>query len=260
MRSDRPKPLHLLCGRPMVLYVLDALERLQSTAPSWWSATAPSGSPRSCRSGADLGQRRVRRAGVQRGTGDAVAVGLTGLPTTTSTTTAPRRARPARRHAAAAPETIAELVATTRATGAAATSSPPGSPTRPATAGRAGPQGRPGARIVEQATTPPDELAIDEINTGIYCFRRDLLAPALRRSAPTTPRASTTSPTWSRCWPTPGTRVDAWWPTTRTRPRASTTAGSWPRRGRAAPRTNRRWLLNGVTMLDPAPPPSSTPP
>ena len=25
MRSSRPKPLHLLCGRAMVLYVLDAL-------------------------------------------------------------------------------------------------------------------------------------------------------------------------------------------------------------------------------------------
>ena len=28
MRSDRPKPLHRLCGRPMVLHVLDALEEL----------------------------------------------------------------------------------------------------------------------------------------------------------------------------------------------------------------------------------------
>ena len=25
MRSLRPKPLHLLCGRPLLLYVLDAL-------------------------------------------------------------------------------------------------------------------------------------------------------------------------------------------------------------------------------------------
>lgn len=25
MRSQRPKPLHVLCGRPMLLYVLDAL-------------------------------------------------------------------------------------------------------------------------------------------------------------------------------------------------------------------------------------------
>src|SRR5215469_14794971 len=28
MRSSQPKPLHLLCGRPMVLHVLDALAEL----------------------------------------------------------------------------------------------------------------------------------------------------------------------------------------------------------------------------------------
>ena len=28
MRSTRPKPLHLLCGRPMVLHVLDALAEI----------------------------------------------------------------------------------------------------------------------------------------------------------------------------------------------------------------------------------------
>ena len=28
MRSQRPKPLHHLCGRPMVLHVLDALAEL----------------------------------------------------------------------------------------------------------------------------------------------------------------------------------------------------------------------------------------
>src|SRR5271157_4309264 len=28
MQSERPKPLHLLCGRPMVLHVLDALAEL----------------------------------------------------------------------------------------------------------------------------------------------------------------------------------------------------------------------------------------
>ena len=55
MRSDRPKPLHRICGRPMVLHVIHALEllhpvrtvivvghgaelvtkRVQETAPAW---------------------------------------------------------------------------------------------------------------------------------------------------------------------------------------------------------------------------------
>ena len=28
MRSERPKPLHLLCGRPMILHVLDAMAEI----------------------------------------------------------------------------------------------------------------------------------------------------------------------------------------------------------------------------------------
>ena len=34
-------------------------------------------------------------------------------------------------------------------------------------------------RIVEQADANADELAIREVNTSVYCFRRDSLAPAL---------------------------------------------------------------------------------
>jgi bifunctional UDP-N-acetylglucosamine pyrophosphorylase/glucosamine-1-phosphate N-acetyltransferase len=39
-------------------------------------------------------------------------------------------------------------------------------------------------RIVEQSDGSADELAIDEINPSIYCFRRSFLAPALRRLDP----------------------------------------------------------------------------
>jgi bifunctional UDP-N-acetylglucosamine pyrophosphorylase/glucosamine-1-phosphate N-acetyltransferase len=40
------------------------------------------------------------------------------------------------------------------------------------------------ARIVEHSDATPEELLIDEINTSIYCFRRNLLSPALRRLSP----------------------------------------------------------------------------
>jgi bifunctional UDP-N-acetylglucosamine pyrophosphorylase/glucosamine-1-phosphate N-acetyltransferase len=40
------------------------------------------------------------------------------------------------------------------------------------------------ARIVEQADATDEERAITEINPAIYCFRRSLLAPALRRLTP----------------------------------------------------------------------------
>jgi bifunctional UDP-N-acetylglucosamine pyrophosphorylase/glucosamine-1-phosphate N-acetyltransferase len=39
-------------------------------------------------------------------------------------------------------------------------------------------------RIVEHADASEEERAVDEINTSIYCFRRNLLAPALRRLSP----------------------------------------------------------------------------
>ena len=41
MRSDRPKPLHMICGRAMVLHVIDATRGCARSPPRWWSATAP---------------------------------------------------------------------------------------------------------------------------------------------------------------------------------------------------------------------------
>jgi bifunctional UDP-N-acetylglucosamine pyrophosphorylase/glucosamine-1-phosphate N-acetyltransferase len=39
-------------------------------------------------------------------------------------------------------------------------------------------------RIVEESDATDEERLIDEVNTSIYCFRRALLAPALRRLSP----------------------------------------------------------------------------
>ena len=42
MRSTRPKPLHMLCGRPLVRYVLDAVAGSETETGPWSSwATAP---------------------------------------------------------------------------------------------------------------------------------------------------------------------------------------------------------------------------
>jgi bifunctional UDP-N-acetylglucosamine pyrophosphorylase/glucosamine-1-phosphate N-acetyltransferase len=40
------------------------------------------------------------------------------------------------------------------------------------------------ACVVEQADASEEECEIDEVNTSIYCFRRSVLAPALRRLSP----------------------------------------------------------------------------
>ena len=90
MRSARPKPLHLLCGRAMLLYVLDALA---DCSVSRVVVVVGHGAERVTKKlqdeEPDLRLDFVEQR-VQRGTGDAVAVGLTGSPTTptsTSTTT-----------------------------------------------------------------------------------------------------------------------------------------------------------------------------
>src|SRR5579875_2670086 len=85
MRSSRPKPLHRLCGRPMVLHVLDALAELEiervvvvvGHKAEWVGRTLLDHAP------TDMEIELVQQP-EQRGTGDAAAVGLTGLPLDTA--------------------------------------------------------------------------------------------------------------------------------------------------------------------------------
>ncbi len=124
---------------------------------------------------------------VQRGTGDALAVALTALPDEELPEQDLDEAEivvlpgdtPLLR-----PKTLAALVEGHRDAGAAATL---------LTAKLADPKGygrvirgRGGlvSRIVEEPDASGEELLIDEVNTSIYCFRRSLLAPALRRLSP----------------------------------------------------------------------------
>jgi bifunctional UDP-N-acetylglucosamine pyrophosphorylase / glucosamine-1-phosphate N-acetyltransferase len=116
------------------------------------------------------------------GTGDALAVGLTGLPDDDDeledVVVLPGDTPLLR------PQTLAALVRAHRAEDAGATlltavvENPTGY-------GRVV-HGRDGevARVVEEADATDDERAIDEVNTSIYCFRRSILAPTLRRLSP----------------------------------------------------------------------------
>jgi bifunctional UDP-N-acetylglucosamine pyrophosphorylase / glucosamine-1-phosphate N-acetyltransferase len=117
----------------------------------------------------------------QRGTGDATLVGLVGLPEDEDegdVLVLPGDTPLLR------PATIAELVDHHRRSGAAATL---------LTARVEDPSGYGRVvraddgsvlRVVEHADAAADELVIDEVNTSIYCFRRGLLTPALRRVKP----------------------------------------------------------------------------
>ena len=185
MRSARPKPLHLLVGRPLVRHVLDALADCDVDR-----AVVVVGH------GAEVVTKKLQEdmgpfplefveQHYQRGTGDAVAVGLTGLPDDDLDETEDGDVlvlpgdTPLLR-----PTTIAELVAEHQLSGAACTV---------LTAQLADPTGygrvvrdKDGRvrRIVEQRDADEAQRAIDEINTGIFVFRRSLLAPALRRLTP----------------------------------------------------------------------------
>jgi len=184
IRSDTPKVLHELCGRPMVLHVVDALaelplervvivvghgaERVTKTLQEQLVTEVP----------VEFVEQRV-----QRGTGDAVSVALTSsafddLDAEDDILVLPSDAPLVRA------ETIARLATEHRVQDAAAAiltatvATPDG-------LGRVvrGKDGRVAA-IVEHADATDEEREINEVNTSIYCFRRGLLVPTLRRLSP----------------------------------------------------------------------------
>src|SRR5205807_5311268 len=81
MKSARPKPLHRLCGRPMVLHVLDALAELELQRAV---VVVGHGAERVTKTLQEQCPPNLVidfvEQHVQRGTGDAVSVGLTALP------------------------------------------------------------------------------------------------------------------------------------------------------------------------------------
>jgi bifunctional UDP-N-acetylglucosamine pyrophosphorylase / glucosamine-1-phosphate N-acetyltransferase len=167
MKSATPKHLHPLLGRRMVDWVVEAareagVERLVVVA-----------SPQT------RGLLEEVEVAVQEeplGTGDAVRSARAALHGFGGDVLVLNGDVPALR-----PETIRALVETHRETGAAATVLS----FEPADAGAYGRIVRDGdgrlARIVEAADASPEELAVREVNSGIYVFRAEKLWPALER-------------------------------------------------------------------------------
>ena len=251
MRSDRPKPLHRICGRPMVLHVIQALEKLHPARTV--VVVGHSG---------DVVSRRVREespdwANVafveqteQNGTGDAAAIGMTALGGDDYDDDAivvilPGDA-PLLSH-----DTLDELVTTHVANSNAATmlTSVMDDPTGYGRVIRAG-DGRV-LRIVEQRDASPEELDVTEVCTSIYAFRRDLLGPALRNLTTDNAQGEFYLTDVIGGLAAMGHRVGA------VQAPESETQGVNDRWQLALAerefrnRTNRHWLLNGVTMLDP---------
>jgi len=181
MRSSRPKPLHLLCGRAMVLYVLDALADCEvDKAVVVVGHGAERVTKKLQEEAGDLDLDFVEQH-VQRGTGDATSVGLTTfvdddddgdvlvLPGDT----------PLLR-----PSTVAALVREHRLTGAACTVLTAESDDATGYGRVLRGKDERVERIVEERDATDEQRLVTEWNTSIYCFRRSVLAPALRRLTP----------------------------------------------------------------------------
>src|SRR5271155_1613198 len=184
MRSERPKPLHLLCGRPMILHVLDAMAEVEVRRgvvvvgpPGGGGAKNPV-PPAPPPTAIEFVEQLTRT-----GTGDALAVGLTGLPEDDDDEVEDVVVLPGDTPLLR-PQTLAALVRAHRAEDAGATLLT-AVVENPSGYGRVV-HGKDGdvTRVVEETDATQEEKAIDEVNTSIYCFRRSILAPTLRRLSP----------------------------------------------------------------------------
>lgn len=251
MRSERPKPLHRICGRPMVLHVIHALEKLH---PATTAVVVGHGGEQVSRRVQADAPAWANVAFVeqvqQNGTGDAAAIGMTALAGDDYDDDATVVILPGDAPLLS-PDTLDELVATHVANANAATmlTSVMDDPTGYGRVIRAG-DGRV-LRIVEQRDASPEELDVAEVCTSIYAFRRDLLGPALRNLTTDNAQGEFYLTDVIGGLASMGHRVGA------------VRAPSWETQGvndrwqlalaerEFRNRTNRHWLLNGVTMLDP---------
>jgi bifunctional UDP-N-acetylglucosamine pyrophosphorylase/glucosamine-1-phosphate N-acetyltransferase len=252
MQSSRPKPVHLLCGRPMVLHVVDALGELDVDRAV---VVVGHGAERVTKAMLEQAPARLKidfvEQRVQRGTGDAVSVALTAFPDDDledgEMVVLPGDTPLLR------PSTLAALVRLHRESEAAAALLTTRLPD-PTGYGRVvRDKNDRVARIVEEADASPEERRIDEVNTSIYCFRRSVLAPALRRLSPENVQGE--------YYLTDVIEVlhDAGYPVVSLVVKDPMEAAGVNDRAQLAVaeaelrnRTNRIWLQRGVTMLDPA--------
>jgi bifunctional UDP-N-acetylglucosamine pyrophosphorylase/glucosamine-1-phosphate N-acetyltransferase len=257
MRSNRPKPLHMICGRPMVMHVIHAIAELDVERTIVVVGHGAEQVTKKIQEQAPSSANVTFVEQVEpRGTGHAVIVGLTVLPDedlddTSTILVLPGDAPLLRR------ETLDDLVAQHVARGDAVTllsarlDDPTGYGRVVRAPSKAG-DGRVQA-IVEERDATAEQRAIDEVNTSIYCFRRDLLGPALRRISPDNSQAEYYLTDVIGVLAAMGHQIGC---VVATDP--AETRGVNDRAQLALcetelrARTNRRWLLNGVTMVDPA--------
>jgi bifunctional UDP-N-acetylglucosamine pyrophosphorylase/glucosamine-1-phosphate N-acetyltransferase len=235
----------------MILHVLDAMAEVDVTRvvvvvghrADWVTKTLVQHAPPSM-------QIEFVEQESQSGTGDALAVGLTGLPDDDDeeedVVVLPGDTPLLR------PQTLAALVRYHRSEEAGATL---------LTAEVEDPMGYGRVvhgkddvvcRVVEEADATEEERAIIEVNTSIYCFRRSILAPALRRLTPANAQGEYYLTDAVSVLFSAGYRVQSL-----VLPDSMEAAGVNDRAQLAVAeaelrdRINERWMRRGVTMWDP---------
>lgn len=250
MMSNRPKPIHVLCGKAMVLYELEALGAIGvGRTIVVVGAGAERVTKKLQEDGPDLLLEFVEQR-FPRGTGDAasVAIAAFGYDDDDDTVLVLPGDMPLLQPAA-----LAGLVEAHESTGAAVTllTAQLDDPTGHARVIRG--KADKVVQVVEEAEADDATLAGTEVSAGVYCFRRSLLAPALRRVTPRNVRgvyylsdvvrvlADTGHPvtTFAVADPTDIYGVND-------RVQLARVEAELRRR------TNQTWLARGVTLVDPA--------
>ncbi len=249
MRSTRPKPLHLLCGRPMIRYVLDSLVEV---APSPVVVVVGHHADRLTGKLTEDPDEVAVTFAVQEeqlGTGDAVASGLRALdPGDEGDVIVVPGDAPLLR-----PGTLTRLVTTHRGRGAAATllTARLDDPSGYGRIIRA-PDGQV-LEVVEDADATAEQRAVTEVNTSIYCFRRPLLAEALAQVGTDNAQGEMYLPDVIRLLSSTGHAIAV-----HTVEDAAEARGVNDRVQLAGAeailraRINEAWMRAGVTMVDPA--------
>jgi len=250
MRSERPKSIHLLCGKPMLAYVLEALASVDvgtsvvvtGTRGDWVSKRIMEDPPA-------FPIRFVEQRN-NRGSADAALVGLTGFDDFDDEgdlIVIP----------ADIPLVDTEVLATllfehrradSACTVLSAVVDQPRGHDRVMRDDRGNVTG-----IGYEPDLVGDELAVDEISLGVFCVRRGLLAPAARRTTPSFldgrhSLSDVVSVLSSSGHPIASSRIDG--DPSQLRP-VDDRRQLAEAEGELRRRTNAHWLNRGVTMVDP---------
>ncbi|PKQ32173.1 MAG: bifunctional UDP-N-acetylglucosamine diphosphorylase/glucosamine-1-phosphate N-acetyltransferase GlmU [Actinobacteria bacterium HGW-Actinobacteria-2] len=245
MKSATPKVLHKVAGQSMISLAVDAADAL---APERLVVVVGHGREQVSSHLADVAPHVVVAVQEQQlGTGDAVRSGLAALGEVDGEVVVTSGDVPL-----LAGETLVALVAAHRREGNAVTVLTATVPD-PTGYGRIVRSDGEVARIVEQADAAPDELVIDEINSGIYTFDAAVLRSGI--ASLTTGNAQgefylTDVITHARA---EGGRVGAWLLSDHLQTEGvNDRIQLAERNAEANRRILRHWMAEGVTVIDPA--------